>query len=216
MVKTDLLRTFKPYYTAKPKPGLKLTEAGEFLSIIGTGDAPGPGYTERIRTLRAVALELRKLSRVAGVDFVVPRLEVLWDFSPARPVNDTPGEASSGMPRAKRGYCLMLRMPCFVTRALAAQAARQVATEGLPLAIEVELHARLGERVVQVLHRGTPGDKPRCMERLEAFMRDIGLVQDGPYHEIYLMDPVDGNARATRTIIRVPVKKQGQGGSRLR
>lgn len=209
MVKTDLLRTFKPYYTAKPKPGLKLTEAGEFLSIIGTGDAPGSGYTERIRTLRAAALELRKLSRVAGVDFVVPKLEVLWDFPLARPVNDTPGEASPGIPGEKREYCLMLRMPCFVTRALAAQAARQVSTEGLPLAAEVELHARLEERVVQILHRGAPGDKRLCMERLEAFMRDNDLVQDGPYHEIYLTDPVDGRAQETRTVIRVPVKKQG-------
>ena len=109
----------------------------------------------------------------------------------------------------------MLRMPGFVTKAMVDLATRQVRAEGLALAAEVELHARLAERVVQVLHRGSALQKPLSLERLDIFMRENCLVQDGPCHEIYLSDPGD-DVSAMRIIIRLPVRKQGAGGIRLR
>jgi hypothetical protein len=215
MLKTDLLKAFKPYYSARLKPGHKLTEPGEFLSIMGHASSTGADFTERMRALRATALELRKLSRAGGVDFAVPRLEVLWESSHARRLTASSAGVSQAVAVGDRGYCLMLRMPGFVTKAMVDLATRQVRAEGLALAAEVELHARLAERVVQVLHRGSALQKPLSLERLDIFMRENCLVQDGPCHEIYLSDPGD-DVSAMRIIIRLPVRKQGAGGIRLR
>lgn len=217
MEKTDLVKTCKPYYSAKVKPEYRSTEPGEFLSITGRGDPGEADYAERIRTLYATAFEIRKISRVDGLDFVVPSLEVLWDFPCTGLKAISLAEVSLRVPPKDWGYCLMLRMPRFVTKTQVARATRQVAlSEGLMLAGEIELHARLEERVVQVLHRGAPAGKHLSVARIEAFMREKCLLQDGLHHEIYLTDPGDTDSARMRTIIRIPVKRKATGPTRLR
>ena len=128
MEKTDLVKAFRSYYTAKLTPEYRLTEPGNFLSVIGQGEPRGTDYDARLRALQTTALELRKLSRAGGVDFVIPRLEMLWDFCRGDAAAGTAGDAAFPS-RREEGYCLMLRMPPLVTPARVGLATRQLVSE---------------------------------------------------------------------------------------
>ncbi|MGJ6967401.1 hypothetical protein ACSDR0_36335 [Streptosporangium sp. G11] len=58
------------------------------------------------------------------------------------------------------------------------------------------------------LRRGPYAEEPRTLARLDARMRDTGLVTftDGPHREIYLPDVRETDPERTRTMLRRPVR----------
>lgn len=212
MKKTDLTKELKAYYAAKGEPECSLTGPGEFLSLTGKGDPWGKDCTERIHALYATAFEIRRISREAGSDFVMPKLESLWDFPDASPEGCSLAEMSLRVPRDQWGYCLMFRMPAFVITEQVARAKHLVAeAKGMALALEIELHARLPERVVQLLHEGPFEKEPASLKRMELFMEEKGLLKDGPRHEIHLTRFMRTGPEKLRTILRIPVRKKPSG-----
>lgn len=177
-------------------PGLIVTEGGEYLSITGTCVVTGPDFYQRVRALYAVAAGLRDTHD----PFTLPCLEGLWE-------DTADGEAAISGPGSLRGYCLMLQMPAFVTGALVRKVAGDLyAQQGPAFVREVELHFRLPERAVQLLHKGSFETEPRSLARIRSFMEVHGFCPDGPRHEIYLRDLQKTLPSGLRTLLRIPVR----------
>lgn len=103
---------------------------------------------------------------------------------------------------------LMIVQPDWVTEADVAAARRKLADVGR-LADDTDI--RLGtlheERAAEVLHIEPYAEEPATIEKLHAFIGEMGLVPAEKHHEIYLSDPNRTAPDRLRTIIRQPVRR---------
>jgi hypothetical protein len=207
MEKVDLAKTYKSYYTAKPKPEIVNIEPAQYLSITGKGDPSGEAFAERVQALYTTAYTLKFLFKAQGKDYTVPKLEGLWWFEKERYAHLTIVESPTQVPRAEWQYRLLLRLPDFV-RAKDVEGAKETAVhkKGLALAAQTEFYQMEEGTCVQMLHTGPFATEPQSLLLIQQFVEEHHLAANGLHHEIYLSDFRKTPQERLKTILREPVK----------
>jgi hypothetical protein len=57
---------------------------------------------------------------------------------------------------------------------------------------------------VQTMHHGSYDHEPETLARMDGFMAEQGLVNNGLHHEIYLSDVAETDTARIRTMLRQP------------
>lgn len=206
MEKTDLSKQFKSYYSAKAQPELVEIESAHFLSIEGKGDPSGTAFTDTLQALYSTVYTLKFACKARGNDFVVAKLEGLWDFDQERYPGLSVTEAPKQVPRSEWNYRMLIRLPEFVTEDDVRDAVETVLTKKkLERAAAITLHTIPAHTAVQALHTGPFETEPETLLRIQAFSQEHKLVKNGQHHEIYLSDFTRTAPEKLRTILREPV-----------
>jgi hypothetical protein len=207
MKKTDLSKIYPSHYKAKTKPEEIFLEKAHYLNIEGKGDPSAQEFSGRIQALYSVAYAIKFLCKERGDDFVVPKLEGQWWYDENKYKGVTMDKAATDIPRSEWRYCLMIKMPSFVTQndfdhglqKAGAKRQNDFAKELHFLAIE------LG-RCVQILHVGPFHTEGKSLALLKDYMDINGLVRNGKHYEVYLSDFNKVAEEKLKTILREPVK----------
>lgn len=207
MEKLDLTKHYKAYYSARNQPQLIEIEAAQFLSIKGMGDPSEKPYLDKIQALYATAYTIKFLNKAKGRDFVVAKLEGLWNFDEEKYPNLSMYEAPVKVPRSEWKYRMLIRMPEYVTEEQVIASTQQVAEQKqIQLAADIELYQMKEGKSVQMLHTGPFANEPETLAQMLEFIKTKGLQKNGWHHEIYLSDFNRTPAEKLRTILREPVK----------
>lgn len=207
MTKLDLAKLHTAYYNAKNKPELLNIEKAQFLSISGKGDPSGQPYSDKIQALYSVAYALKFLYKALDKDFVVAKLQGLWDFDEDKYKNLSIDEAPLKVPRSEWSYRMMIRLPDFVTKEQVESAIQTVIKKKqILLATEIEFYEMKEGKVIQMLHVGAFANEPETLKQMQEFMTANNLQKNGLHHEIYLSDFNKTSPEKLKTILREPVK----------
>jgi hypothetical protein len=113
-------------------------------------------------------------------------------------------------------WTLMIAQPGWVAEEdVAAARAKLVGAGRWPDGATVRLEILNEGRAAQVLHVGPYAAEPPTIEKLHAFIDEVGLVATERHHEIYLSDPNRTAPDRLRTIIRQPVRGAVEPADRL-
>ena len=199
--KLDLTKEYKSYYNAKTSPELVKFDNAHFLAIPGIGAPSGEEFVAKIEALYPLAFGVKNLSKKAGKDFVVPKLEGLWWVDSEKPFME--------VPREQWYWRLLIRMPEFVTLdMIEAAKAEVVKKKKLELVNEIGYEKMSEGACVQILHVGPFSTEPETIEKMIEFLDENNFVPNGLHHEIYLSDPRRVAPEKMKTVLRQPVKRK--------
>lgn len=206
MKKLDLKKEYKQYYSAKTQPELLEIEAVRYISITGKGDPNGTLFAEHLAALYPVAYGLKFHSKEEGNDFVVPKLEALWDFDEHKYGDISMEDAPLKIPRSEWNYRLLIRLPDFI-KSETVEFIKEQAYIKKPLNTikKVELFEMPAKKIVQMLHIGPFEKEFETLAVLKEFIDQRKLGKGGPHHEIYLTDYRKTAPEKLRTILRETV-----------
>ena len=207
MEKTDLTKVFKQYFSAKAKPELVDIEAAQFISITGKGDPSGDAFAGSIQALYTAAYGIKFFYKEQGKDFVVSKLEGLWQFDLEKYKGIGMADAPAKIPRSEWEYRLLIRVPDFVSRQVVEKALPEISIKKENAQVkEVEWFELKEGKSVQMLHVGPFSTEPESLALMAQFMVEKGLTHNGLHHEIYLSDFRKTPDAKLKTILREPVK----------
>jgi hypothetical protein len=206
----DLKKELKPFFAPSPKKiDLLDVPAFNFLMIDGAiepGQGPGtsPAFQENMSALYGAAYTLKfmfKKRSLDPVDYPVMALEGLWW------VEDGHFDIKI---KDNWFYTVMILVPGMVSQEHFAEALSQLRKKkgDQPAFSRLRLEAFTEGLCVQTMHIGAYADEPATLERMEAFVRENGLVMCGRHHEIYLGNPLLADPAKLKTILRHPVQKK--------
>ncbi|QNK61545.1 GyrI-like domain-containing protein [Pedobacter sp. PAMC26386] len=194
MEKLDLAKLFKTYYSAGKAPALIGMEHAKYISISGIGDPNEQPFADKVKSLYAIAYTIKFMHKAIKQDFVVAKLEALWDLN-------------AFTPRTHWKYRLLIRIPDYIQQESLLTAIEEViAKKQLPLAKTIELYTMREKDVVQMMHTGPFSSEPKVIQQLHAYIEKKGLQKTGLHHEIYLTDFRSTPPEKLKTILRQPVK----------
>lgn len=207
MEKTDLTKVFKQYFSAKAKPELVEIEAAQFISITGKGDPSGDAFAGSIQALYTAAYGIKFFYKEQGRDFVVSKLEGLWQFDLEKYKGIGMADAPAKIPRSEWEYRLLIRMPDFVSREVVEKALPEISIKKENAQVkQVEWYEMKEGKSIQMLHVGPFSTEPKSLALMAQFMAEKGLTHNGLHHEIYLSDFRKTPDTKLKTILREPVK----------
>ncbi len=197
--KLDLLKEYKQYYSAKPKPEVVEFGAISYLAIEGQGEPAGEAFIEAIGALYPLAYAVKNICKRQARDFGVPKLEGLWWVRSEKPALE--------VPRQEWHWKLLIRMPEFVDTEMV-EAARVEAfnKKGLELIKQINFETLTEGKCVQVMHIGPYATEPETIEKMQNFMNENNFNENGLHHEIYISDPRKAVPEKMKTILRQPIK----------
>lgn len=213
MAKRDFKKEEKALYQPTDVPSIMEVPVYPFIMVDGEGDPNEPGgeFQKATELLYALSYAIRMSHKgdqaPAGFyEYVVPPLEGLWTM-----------RGLEGMDYARKEllqFTVMIRQPEFVTPDVFAWAASQVERKKKQDTSQARLESFAEGLVVQCLHNGSYDEEPRTKVKMDAAITEQGYVLDySPlrrHHEIYLSDPRKTEADKLKTILRFPVRKQGE------
>lgn len=206
MEKADLTKLYKRYYTAAKHPELVDVEAALYIGIKGKGDPSGLSFATDVEALYGVAYTLKFASKANGKDFIVAKLEGLWDFDEERYKGISIADAPLKIPRSEWHYHLLIRMPHYIDAADLAPAIQTAFEKKQKDALKkVEWFEMEAHKAVQMLHTGPFDQEPETLALIGAFIEDGKWGKAGLHHEIYLSDFRKTSPEKLRTILREPV-----------
>ena len=199
MVKIDLTKEDKNYYTAKTSPQVSEFPKLLYLTIEGKGEPAGKAFTEAVQALYPLAYGIKGLCKKEGKDFAVAKLEGLWWVKSSKPALE--------VPRVEWYWKLLIRLPDFVTSDMVDEARREVMKKkGIELVKEIKFEKITEGKCIQVLHIGPYSTEPETIKEIKKMMKENDLTENGYHHEIYLSDPRKTPPQKMKTILRQPVK----------
>jgi hypothetical protein len=206
MGKIDLTKTFKQYYTAKPKPELVHIQPAQFLSIPGKGDPSEKVYQMNIRALYATAYHLKFNFKAKGQDFVVAKLEGLWWFDDEKFAGVAMADAPKLIPRSEWEYRLLIQLPEFVGESdIVAAKDAVMKKKDIPFVENISFFEMKEGKCVQMLHVGPFSNEPETLCLMMQFIQQNNFSKNGLHHEIYLSDFNKTAPENLKTILREPV-----------
>jgi hypothetical protein len=207
MQKTDLSKLYKEYYTAKTSPLLVHLKPAKYISINGKGDPSGAEFSLHIQALYSVAYGIKFDSKKKGRDFVVAKLEGLWQFDEKKYGGIVPWETPLKIPRSEWSYKLLIRLPEFVSASDVEEMISHLKHTKPSLAVSQVSYFEMEEgKSLQMMHLGPFDTEPESLRLMHHFMSEHGLERNGLHHEIYLSDFRKTSPDKLRTILRQPIK----------
>lgn len=202
--KLDMKRALKGLYAPPTQPVVVDVPPLSYVMVDGRvpdgakEPADDPAFVAGIGALYGISYTLKYEGKAAGRDHVVMPLEGLfWTEPDGRLVAGTPSMS----------WTLMIAQPGWVTGPNVTAARTKLADVGRwPGDTTVRLETLREGRAAQVLHLGPYAAEPPTIEKLYAFIDEIGAVPTMKHHEIYLSDPNRTAPARLRTIIRQPVR----------
>lgn len=199
IVKLDLVKDDKTYYSAKIKPQLVEIDECIYLTINGSGDPNGQLFKDKTSGIYQFAYAIKKICKNHNKDFVVPKLEGLWWLKE--------GEDPFIVSRSNWLWKLLIRMPDFVTLKMFEHAKNDILKKSDNAhSAEIKFEKIAEGKSVQVLHIGPYSSEPETIKKMKNFMNLKGYLRNGFHHEIYLSDPRKSAPNKMKTILRQPVK----------
>ena len=199
MVKIDLAKEDKNYYTAKTSPQVSTFPKLLYLTIEGRGEPKDKSFTEAVQALYSLDYGIKSLCKKAEKDFTVAKLEGLWWVKSNKPALE--------IPHAEWYWKLLIRLPDFVTSDIVDKAKRDVMEKkGIGLVKEIKCEKIIEGKCIQVLHIGPYSTEPETIKEMKKMMKENNLTENGHHHEIYLSDPRKTLPQKMKTILRQPVK----------
>lgn len=200
MLKIDLIKEDKNYYTAKTNPRIVEFPIVSYLTIEGNGEPAGKAFTEAVQAMYPLAYGIKGLCKKDGRDFAVAKLEGLWWVKSKKPALE--------VPREEWYWKLLIRLPDFVTSEIVDKARHEVMKKkGIDLLREIKYEKMAEGKCIQVLHIGPYSTEPETIEKMKKMMKENNLTENGLHHEIYLSDPRKTPPQKMKTILRQPIKK---------
>lgn len=197
--KLDLIKEYKPYYTAKSIPIVVEFGKISYIIIEGKGEPAGETFTKAVESFYPFAYGIKKICKSKNQDFGVPKLEGLWWVKSGKHALETP--------RSQWYWKLLIRMPDFVTSEIFKTAQEEVFNKkGLDLINKIKFEIIDEGKCVQIMHIGAYSDEPKTIQKMQDFMKEHKLSENGLHHEIYLSDPRKTVPEKMKTILRQPVK----------
>ncbi|UDF04499.1 GyrI-like domain-containing protein [Asticcacaulis sp. AND118] len=203
MRKVDLKRERKTLYTA-PAGQFVLIEVPPmpFLMIDGHGSPDAPPFAEAMEALFSVAYGLKFMSKVeCQSDYTVPPMEGLWWAERYESFYDRDKDLWS--------WRIMVPQPDWITPDMFARAvvgAGRKGKGGVALG-RLRLETYDEGLSVQTLHLGSYDEEGPLIARLHEWLRQNGLAETHPHHEIYLSDPRRTAPEKLKTLLRQPVRR---------
>jgi hypothetical protein len=191
-----------PYRVSTHGPELVRVPELPFIMIDGQGDPnTAPEYRDVIQALYGLAYTLKfGLKKELGVSPRVGAPEGLWW------ADDMTGSWSER--KADWRWTMMIAQPDEVTPERFAGAREELGRKKeLPALARARLERFREGLSAQILHVGPFNTEAPTIERLHAFIHEMGGTFDGrvqKHHEIYLSDPRRSAPEKWRTIIRQP------------
>lgn len=209
----DYKKEYKEFYLPPRKPGIVMIPEMHFIAVNGTGDPNEPEgeYKTAIGLLYGIAFTI-KMSykgshKIDGYfPYVVPPLEGLWRQSGGGMIDYARKE--------KFEWTSMIRLPEFVTKEEFNWAIEEATVKKQQDFTKVKFLNYDEGLCVQCMHIGSYDEEPETIRLMHAYLEEQGYTEDFSdtrlHHEIYLSDPRRVTPDKLRTVIRHPVRKQGQ------
>ena len=199
MVKIDLVKVDKTYYTAKASPQIAEFPEVSYLTIEGRGEPAGKTFVEAVQALYPFAYGVKGVCKKDGRDFAVAKLEGLWWVKSNKPALE--------VPRQEWYWKLLIRLPDFVSSEIVEKVRLEVIKKkDIALIKDIKFEKITEGKCVQVLHIGPYSTEPQTIEKMRKMMKENKLTENGFHHEIYLSDPRKTPPQKMKTILRQPVK----------
>jgi hypothetical protein len=197
--KLDFAKEYKQYYTAKNNPIVIEFGKVPYLSIEGRGEPAGEFFSKAIKALYPFAYGVKKICKMQGKDFGVPKLEGLWWVESNKQALE--------VPRAEWYWKLLIRMPDFVIPENVKNAKEETfKKKGLDLIKEIKFEIIDEGKCIQIMHIGPYTTEPETIQKMKDLMKQNGYSENGLHHEIYLSDPRKTVPEKMKTILRQPIK----------
>ena len=190
-------------YEASRAPELVRVPRLTFIQIDGHGDPnASPAYRDAIQALFGLSYTLRfAIKKEIGLTYRVGPLEGLWWA-------DDMAQFAIGR-KAEWHWTAMISQPDAVTFDRFERARDEVRRKKGLAALDRARLAGFEEGLsAQIMYLGPYSDEGPTIERLHAFIRELGYTFDGrreKHHELYLGDPRRSAPDKLRTIVRQPV-----------
>lgn len=206
-MKYEWKKSEKSGYGVKQKPELVDVPAQTFIMIKGAGNPNEADFSARVSALYSLAYAIKMLFKAMMktepedkiTDFAVYPLEGIWERA-------AEGEA---LDKSCLQYTLMIKQPDGVTREIFAQALENVRKKKPnDLYDEIDFERMTDGKSVQILHIGSYDDEPASFEKMDRFVREMGLARNGDTHrEIYLNNAGRTAEDKLKTILRYAVRE---------
>lgn len=209
----DYKKEYKEFYLPPRKPGIVTVPEMHFIAVNGKGDPNEPEgeYKAALGMLYAIAFTI-KMSykgshKIEGYfPYVVPPLEGLWRQGDGGMIDYAHKENFE--------WTSMIRLPEFVTREEFDWAIREATEKKKQDFSKVQFFTYDEGTCVQCMHIGSYDEEPETIRLMQEYVKEQGYEEDFSdsrlHHEIYLSDPRRVTPDKLRTVIRHPVRKQGQ------
>ncbi len=228
----DYKKEYKEFYLPKAVPGIITVPKMNYIAVRGQGDpnVEGGEYKASIGLLYGIAFTI-KMSKKGShqidgyFDYVVPPLEGFWWQKKQHPENGMLADRAGRLDDAwKMDYThkenfqwiSLIRLPEFVTREEFGWAVSEAEAKKKQDFSKVEFLTYEEGLCVQCMHIGPYDDEPGTVEMMHRYIEEQGYVPDITeqrfHHEIYLSDARRCAPEKLRTVIRIPIKKQGDMG----
>ncbi|MGV9305937.1 GyrI-like domain-containing protein [Nonomuraea sp. NPDC003727] len=158
------------------------------LTVTGLGEPGGPEYGAAVTALYTVA---------GAMNAAVGPMEGRWWVEDSRP--------PLTVPRAEWRWHLHLPLPQ-APEPGAMEAAREAARPSGAAVDRVQVVTFTEGECVEFLHEGPFSEEHLTLAAMEEYMKEHGLVHNGPHHEVYLSDPQEQDPAKLRTLLRQPVR----------
>jgi hypothetical protein len=196
--KLNFIKEFPNYYAATSAPRLIELSSTRYLTIEGKGEPAGTSFIDATTSLYQLAYGVKKINKVLGADFTVPKLEGVWRVLSSLPALE--------VPREKWQWKLMIRIPDFVKNEQVENARELLFAKRKSARISDVMIEFIEEGTcLQMLHIGPYTTEPQTLAVMHDFMEANDLIQNGLHHEIYLSDPRKVSTEKCKTILRLPV-----------
>lgn len=209
----DYKKEYKEFYLPPRKPGIVTVPEMHFIAVNGKGDPNEPEgeYKAAIGLLYGIAFTI-KMSykgshKIDGYfPYVVPPLEGLW--------RQKDGGMIDYARKENFEWTSMIRLPEFVTKEEFNWAIEEATVKKQQDFSKVKFLNYDEGLCVQCMHIGSYDEEPETIRLMHAYLEEQGYTEDFSdtrlHHEIYLSDPRRVTPDKLRTVIRHPVRKQGQ------
>ncbi|WP_251546451.1 GyrI-like domain-containing protein [Limosilactobacillus caecicola] len=208
----DFKKEQKELYCPGKQPAIIEVPSMNYIAVRGKGDPNSEDgeYSQGLKLLYGIAYTIKMSKKgeyqIPGYfDFVVPPLEGMW-WQPCIQGVDYQRKDTFN-------FISLIRMPKFVTPGVFNWAI-ETATKKKHLNFSKVEFCSINEGLcVQAMHIGAYDTEPMTVERLHKFIENNNLhldINENRYHhEIYISDPRRTPSVKLKTVLRLPVKSNG-------
>ena len=207
----DYKKEYKEFYMPKTKPSIVTMPGMNYIAVRGQGDPnmEDGEYKQSIGLLYGIAYTIKMSKkgdhRIEGYfDFVVPPLEGFWWQDGVDGIDYAHKENFK--------WISVIRLPEFVTKEDFEWAVEEATKKKKTDFSKAEFLTYDEGECVQCMHIGPYDDEPATVERMHAYMENLGYVLDitdrRHHHEIYLSDARKVAPEKRKTVLRHPIRKR--------